>query len=136
MFGRIVMLLLLSVSLSAWAQDATEAEGTAAPSGAAEASDAPNAAPGDGAPGANDANHSQAATSGKNDPVIDENATDSATCAAKWARFHKSQECFAPYHNVNGTMKPGAFEHCKNYKSPDECSPEDDLMHLPVQQVD
>ncbi len=132
MFGRIVILLLLSVSLSAWAEDATETKSAAAPSGTAEANDAPNAASGDGAAGANDASNAQGSTPGKDDSVIDENATDPATCAAKWARFHKSQECFAPYHNVNGTLKPGAFEHCKNYKSPDECSPQDDLLHLPA----
>lgn len=52
---------------------------------------------------------------------IDENAHDKETCAKKWDRFHKSQECFAPYHNVNGTMKPGAFEHCADIKPPSEC---------------
>ncbi|OIR19472.1 hypothetical protein GALL_03530 [mine drainage metagenome] len=52
---------------------------------------------------------------------IDESANDPATCAAKWDRYHKSQECFAPYHNVNGTMKPGAFENCTEVKYPAEC---------------
>jgi hypothetical protein len=52
---------------------------------------------------------------------IDETANDKATCAAKWDRYHKSQECFAPYHNVDGTMKPGAFEHCTEVKYPTEC---------------
>ena len=52
---------------------------------------------------------------------IDEKANDKATCAAKWDRYHKSQECFAPYHNVDGTMKPGAFEHCTEVKYPTEC---------------
>jgi hypothetical protein len=53
--------------------------------------------------------------------LIDESANDKVTCAAKWDRYHKSQECFSPYHNVNGTMKPGAFEHCKEIKYPAEC---------------
>ena len=52
---------------------------------------------------------------------IDENATDEKTCARKWERYHKSQDCFAPYHNVNGSMKPGAFENCIDIKSPIEC---------------
>jgi hypothetical protein len=52
---------------------------------------------------------------------IDENANDKATCAAKWDRYHKSQACFAPYQNVDGTMKPGAFEHCTEVKYPAEC---------------
>jgi hypothetical protein len=52
---------------------------------------------------------------------IDEKANDKATCAAKWDRYRKSQECFAPYHNVDGTMKPGAFENCTEVKEPTEC---------------
>ena len=52
---------------------------------------------------------------------IDENAHDKVTCAKKWDRFHKSQDCFAPYHNANGTMKPGAFENCTDIKPPTEC---------------
>jgi hypothetical protein len=52
---------------------------------------------------------------------IDEKANDKATCAEKWDRYHKSQDCFAPYRNVNGTMKPGAFEHCTEVRYPSEC---------------
>jgi hypothetical protein len=52
---------------------------------------------------------------------IDEKATDKATCAAKWERYLKSQDCFAPYHNVDGSMKPGAFDNCIEYKEPSEC---------------
>ena len=69
-----------------------------------------------------------AATKADTDPSIpdysesiDESAHDKATCAKKWDRFHKSQECFSPYHNVNGTMKPGAFENCTDIKPPNEC---------------
>lgn len=53
--------------------------------------------------------------------LIDESATDKASCTAKWDRYHKSQECFAPYMNVNGSMKPGAFENCTDVKAPTEC---------------
>jgi hypothetical protein len=56
-----------------------------------------------------------------NSVSIDEKANDKATCAAKWDRYHKSQECFAPYHNVDGSMKPGAFEQCTEVKYPSEC---------------
>ena len=52
---------------------------------------------------------------------INENANDKATCAAKWDRYHKSQECFAPYLNTNGSLKPGAFENCTEIKYPTEC---------------
>jgi hypothetical protein len=52
---------------------------------------------------------------------IDEKANDAATCAAKWDRYFRSQECFAPYHNVDGSMKPGAFENCTEVKEPTEC---------------
>ena len=52
---------------------------------------------------------------------IDERATDKVSCAAKWDRYHKSQECFAPYMNVNGSMRPGAFENCTDVKAPTEC---------------
>jgi hypothetical protein len=52
---------------------------------------------------------------------IDEKANDKATCAEKWDRYQKSEECFGPYHNVDGTMKPGAFEHCTDIKQPTEC---------------
>lgn len=53
--------------------------------------------------------------------TIDEKANDTKTCAKKLERFHKSQDCFVPYQNVNGTMKPGAFENCTDIKYPTEC---------------
>lgn len=52
---------------------------------------------------------------------IDENANDKETCARKWDRYYKSQECFAPYHNTDGSMKPGAHEKCTDIKYPAEC---------------
>jgi hypothetical protein len=53
--------------------------------------------------------------------VIKEDAYDDKACAKKWERYHKSQDCFAPYQNVNGTMKPGATEHCVEVQTPSEC---------------
>jgi hypothetical protein len=57
----------------------------------------------------------------KNAEIIDESANDEEACAKKWERYRKSQECFAPYHNVNGTMKPGAYENCAEFQYPAEC---------------
>jgi hypothetical protein len=53
---------------------------------------------------------------------ITESANDPATCVAKWDRYHQSQECFAKYRKSNGAMKPSAYKHCKEVKSPVECS--------------
>jgi hypothetical protein len=55
-------------------------------------------------------------------PPINESADDSATCVAKWDRYHRNQECFAKYRRINGTMKPSAYKHCKEIKIPVECS--------------
>ncbi len=53
---------------------------------------------------------------------IDESKNDEKTCALKWDRYIRSMECFAPYHNVNGTMKAGAWDHCTEYRQPaSEC---------------
>lgn len=52
---------------------------------------------------------------------IDENAHDKDTCLLKWDRYHRSQDCLAPFHNVNGSWKPGAFEHCAVFPYPGEC---------------
>ncbi len=49
--------------------------------------------------------------------LIDESKNDEETCRLKWDRYIKSQECFAPFKNVNGTMKPGA-EYCTQYGEP------------------
>lgn len=64
---------------------------------------------------------SDAAASSARSGVIKEDASDDKTCAKKWERYYKSQDCFAPYHNVNGTMKPGAEEHCVEVQTPLEC---------------
>jgi hypothetical protein len=55
-------------------------------------------------------------------PTTKEGANDSATCIAKWDRYHQSQRCFAKYRRSNGTMKPSAYKHCKEVKMPVECS--------------
>lgn len=55
---------------------------------------------------------------------INENANDKVTCARKWDRFYKSQVCFAPYRNKNGTMKPGALENCTDIQPPNQCPPD------------
>lgn len=53
---------------------------------------------------------------------IDENAHDKDTCAKKWNRYNKSGTCFAPYHNVNGTLKWNAFNNCgADIKYPTGC---------------
>lgn len=45
-------------------------------------------------------------------------------CAALFKAYYESQICFAPYKNANGTMKPGAFEHCKQVEDPTpKCGP-------------
>lgn len=63
---------------------------------------------------------SGAAASSAQSGVIKEDASDDKTCAKKWERYYKSQDCFASYQNVNGTMKPGA-EHCVEVQTPLEC---------------
>jgi hypothetical protein len=65
---------------------------------------------------------SQAPAQTVKSPPIKESADDSATCVAKWDRYHRSQKCFAKYRRINGTMKPSAYKHCKEVKIPVECS--------------
>lgn len=55
-------------------------------------------------------------------PPIKESADDSDTCVAKWDRYHQSQRCFAKYRRMNGTMKPSAYKHCREVKTPVECT--------------
>lgn len=40
------------------------------------------------------------------------------SCAAQMRRYHQSQECFAPFRNVNGSVKPEAFRYCKDIPEP------------------
>jgi hypothetical protein len=45
---------------------------------------------------------------------------------ATWRRLYREgQECFAPYHNVNGSLKPGAYGNCAQVIDPEPtCGPE------------
>jgi hypothetical protein len=44
------------------------------------------------------------------------NASDCAT----WRRLYReSQACFAPYHNADGSLKPGAHENCTQVDNPE-----------------
>lgn len=40
------------------------------------------------------------------------------SCAAQWARYHASQECFAPYRNVNGSVRVEAYRFCTDIPEP------------------
>lgn len=42
-------------------------------------------------------------------------------CAYEKARYEASAECFAPFRNANGSLKPEAFEKCESVPMPD-CS--------------
>jgi Domain of unknown function (DUF4124) len=35
------------------------------------------------------------------------------SCEAQWREFRESLDCFAPYMDVNGSLRPGAFDVCK-----------------------
>ena len=45
-------------------------------------------------------------------------ASPAPDCAALRRAYASSQECFAPFQNVNGTMKPGAFDTCVELPDP------------------
>ena len=49
-----------------------------------------------------------------------------ASDCATWRRlFEESQACFAPYHNVNRSLKRGAYENCSQIDDPEPtCGPE------------
>lgn len=40
-------------------------------------------------------------------------------CAEQWRRFDAAWECFNPYRNANGSVKPEAFERCPEVIQPD-----------------
>lgn len=40
------------------------------------------------------------------------------SCAAQMRRYNQSQECFAPFRNANGSVKPEAFRYCKDIPEP------------------
>jgi hypothetical protein len=35
------------------------------------------------------------------------------SCEAQWREFRDSLDCFAPFMDVNGSLRPGAFDTCK-----------------------
>jgi hypothetical protein len=43
---------------------------------------------------------------------VEPNTISAAECAAWWREYMKNMACYGPFHNVNGSMKPGAFEAC------------------------
>jgi len=47
------------------------------------------------------------------------NGANSSDCAT-WRRMYRdSQACFAPYHNADGSLKPGAHENCTEVGNPE-----------------
>lgn len=55
-------------------------------------------------------------------PTLSEDISND--CAALFKAYYDSQICFAPYKNRNGSMKPGAFEQCKQVEDPTpKCGP-------------
>ena len=45
-------------------------------------------------------------------------APSSSECEALQREYRESLECFAPYVNANGSLKPGAFASCKSVVNP------------------
>lgn len=43
------------------------------------------------------------------------------SCEERHALYRESDACFAPFRNVNGSIKPEAFEHCVPMQKPDPC---------------
>jgi hypothetical protein len=53
-----------------------------------------------------------------------ESVTDATDCATWWRLYDESAECFGPYRNVRGGIKPEAFEQCNVIPSPEaKCGP-------------
>ena len=76
---------------------------------AAVADAAGSAAQGDAAAAAKAASAPAAPASGAS------NATD---CASLRQLYTQSQECFAPFRNTNGSLKPGAYDKCVEVPDP------------------
>lgn len=51
-------------------------------------------------------------------PAGGDAAADEERCEQELQRYRESQECFAPYRNANGSIKPEAFEHCEDLPQP------------------
>ena len=45
-------------------------------------------------------------------------AASGSDCEARQREYRESLECFAPYVNANGSLKPGAFAACKSVVNP------------------
>jgi hypothetical protein len=45
---------------------------------------------------------------------------DQTACRAAWKAYLDSVDCFAPYTNVNGSVRPEAFQLCKSVQQPRE----------------
>ena len=44
-----------------------------------------------------------------------------ASCHEQWQQFRNVEDCFAPYRNATGGIKPEAFDHCPVIKEPVNC---------------
>ncbi len=44
-----------------------------------------------------------------------------ASCHDKWQQFSEARDCFDPYRNANGSIKPEAFNHCPVVLEPVNC---------------
>lgn len=60
-------------------------------------------------------------TQGNPDRFNNEGGPGQSICEDKWMQYMKSQECFAPYRNANGSIKAEAFKHCVEVKYPADC---------------
>ena len=58
------------------------------------------------------------ATLGSASPGAASAPGDASDCASLRRQYAESQECFAPFLNVNGSYKPGAFEKCTQVPDP------------------
>ena len=44
-------------------------------------------------------------------------------CQDQMSKYLASQDCFGPYRNANGSIKPEAFDNCTEVKQPTGCFP-------------
>ncbi len=51
-------------------------------------------------------------------PASEPPAVESSECEALQREYRESLECFAPFVNANGSLKPGAFAACKSVVNP------------------
>lgn len=61
---------------------------------------------------------------GQSPPPPSSNASSSADCVTLREQYRKSQDCFGPYRNANGSIKPEASTHCTVVTDPNsKCGP-------------